>query len=617
MSAYTQQSYYLSVSSSLGKDKFLLRAFRGEEALSELFFFELEMESEDASVNISAVMGKPLVVTFLLHGGSKRLVHGLVTRFSVMGASPRFTRYRAEIRPWFWMMTLIADCQIFQNKSVPEIIEEVFKALGFQDYRNGLTRSYDKREYCVQYNETAFNFLSRLMEEEGIFYYFEHAADKHTLVLSDDAGDLTTLPGAAKLTTGQPRSGEIRMSDTVLDRVVLEQSVVPGAIGLGDYSFETPLTDLNVSVEGDAPSRKIYTYPGEFKTTGQGEGIARLRLQAAETPAKILHGEGQCRAMLPGYKFTLAGQSRAEINTSYILRRVSHQATPTEYRNTFQAFPADVPFRPPLATPQPRVFGCQTAVVVGKAGEEIWTDEYGRIKVQFHWDRKGKKDEKSSCWIRVDQSWAGKQWGSIFLPRIGQEVLVTFLEGDPDRPIVSGALYNADQKVPYALPGAQTRSTTKTRSTKGGTAGNEIRFEDKKNSEELYIHAQKDYNIEVENSRTATIIKGDESLIVKQGQRKVDVQKGNETHDNAANFTHTVKGDYSLKVQGNLTIDVTGSISIKSGTSTAIKAGTKLESEGGVALSTKAPSITQQADATQTVDGGGMLTLKGGLVKIN
>lgn len=194
---------------------------------------------------------------------------------------------------------------------------------------------------------------------------------------------------------------------------------------------------------------------------------------------------------------------------------------------------------------------------------------------------------------------------------------MTFLEGDPDRPIVSGALYNADQKVPYALPGAQTRSTTKTRSTKGGTAGNEIRFEDKKNSEELYIHAQKDYNIEVENSRTATIIKGDESLIVKQGQRKVDVQKGNETHDNAANFTHTVKGDYSLKVQGNLTIDVTGSISIKSGTSTAIKAGTKLESEGGVALSTKAPSITQQADATQTVDGGGMLTLKGGLVKIN
>jgi type VI secretion system secreted protein VgrG len=291
------------------------------------------------------------------------------------------------------------------------------------------------------------------------------------------------------------------------------------------------------------------------------------------------------------------------------------QGDQEHYSNSFEAFAADFTFRPALLTPAPVIPSTQVALVVGKSGEEIWTDQYGRIKVQFFWDQVGKKDENSSCWIRVSQPWAGKQWGGMFLPRIGQEVIVSFLDGNPDRPVVVGTLYNATQTVPYALPDQQTKSAIKTSSSKGGSGFNEIRFEDKAGSEELFLQAQKDMTVTVLNNCTTSITK-DESLTV-QGKRTLTIT-GAEAHTNQADYSSTISGNFTLKVSGNISIEASGSVSIKSGTSFANQAGTSMSNQSGTDFTNKAgTTLTNQASASQTVDGGGMLTLKGGMVNIN
>jgi len=341
---------------------------------------------------------------------------------------------------------------------------------------------------------------------------------------------------------------------------------------------------------------------------------------------------------------------RSDVNQEYVLRSVVHAVTQESYTNSFEAFPTSLPFRPPRLTPKPLISGTQTAKVVGKSGEEIWTDKYGRIKVQFHWDQKGKNDENSSCWIRVDFGWAGKSWGGIFLPRIGQEVVVSYLEGDPDHPLVTGAVYNGDQTVPYNLPQEQTKSTVKTNTSKGGGGFNEIRFEDKKDEQELYFHAQKDQNIVVEHDRTkkvlnnetntikkdraTTIQEGNDTYVVAKGNRVFQVKTGNETyevkgtrdltvtgnetHTDKANFTQKVTGNYELKVNGNLTIDVTGSVTIKSGMSMTHEAQMSMTNKAGMSLTNEAQiAITNKGQATNTVESGGITSVKGALVKIN
>lgn len=379
---------------------------------------------------------------------------------------------------------------------------------------------------------------------------------------------------------------------------------------------------------------RVYEYPGGFSKKDAGEKKVRVRIEAHEWPGKMLRGEGSCRAFTTGHKFKLTEHDRAEVNDTWVPHRITHHATQESYLNLFEAWPAAVPFRPACETPRPVIAGSQTAVVAGKNGEEIWTDKYGRIKVQFHWDQTGKSDEHSSCWMRVNQGWAGKQWGSVFLPRIGQEVIVSYREGNPDRPIVTGAVYNAEQTVPYPLPAEQTKSTIKSNSSKGGAGFNELRFEDKKNAEEIFMHAQKDMNIEVEHDRKATVRTGNETLIVAQGNRTVQVSKGNETHEVkgtraltvTGNETHTCKadfkqdvsGNYTLKVAGNLTIDVSGSVSIKAGTSLKNEAGTSLTNKAGTALENEAgTSLTSKGNASQTVESGGVVTIKGSLVKLN
>jgi type VI secretion system secreted protein VgrG len=639
----------LLLDTPFGDGKLYLRSIHGEEQISGLFRYTLEMQSEDSALDFTKIVGKAVTVTIVLPGGAKVYRNGIVGRFTQAGGDARSTMYFAEVHPWLWLLTMNADCRIFQNKTVPEIIKAVFSDLGFTDITDSLTGSYSAREYCVQYMESSFDFVSRLMEESGIFYFFTHTASAHKLVLADDASAYTACEG---VTSVKMRGTYSTLEDemAVLE-CSLEQGVIVGQYKTTDYNFETPATGLLGKADGKDTKRSVYEYPGGHSTQADGETLAGKVLASMETRGRVLRGTSTCRAFQAGAKFKLEKHSRADINDNWALRHLSWRADQdTAYSSTFEALPAATVFRPARVTPKPRIAGVQTATVTGKAGEEIFTDKYGRIKVKFHWDQASAKDETTSCWIRVAQTWSGKQWGSFFLPRIGQEVVVTFLEGNPDRPLITGSVYNATQVVPYALPGEMTKSTIKSNSSKGGGGFNEFRFEDKKDSEEVYLHAQKDMNVEVLNdqtytitkNRTATIKEKNDSLVVDKGDRSIKVNTGkethevkgtreltvtgNETHTNKADYDGKVTGNFTLKVSGNITIEASGSVSIKAGMSLTSKAGTDLLNQAGTSLTNKAGttmennagiSLTNKAAASQMVDGGGMLTLKGGLVKIN
>ena len=386
--AFTQTAQYLSISTPLGADKLLLRAMHGEERISGLFHFSLEMQSEEKALDFSKIVGKSATVTIALADGTSRYVNGIVGRFVQGGSDARFTTYYAELHPWLWLLTMSADCRVYQNKSAPDIVTELFTELGFTDYKNSATGTHAAREYCVQYNESAFAFVSRLLEEEGIFYFFEHADGKHTLVLGDAASVFADCPGAATVDYGSYGSWE---QQNVVTGCTLEEAVIPGSYAVDDFGFETPSTDLmgssDSTVATNGSKRRIYEYPGGFTKKDAAEGLAKLRMEEHEAPRKLLRGTSVCRAFVSGYKTTLQKHYRDDANAAYVLARVSHSATENDYTNSFEAFPADVVFRPRRFTRKPVIPGTQTAIVVGKSGEEIWTDQYGRVKVQFHWDQ--------------------------------------------------------------------------------------------------------------------------------------------------------------------------------------------------------------------------------------
>jgi type VI secretion system secreted protein VgrG len=605
MPSFVQTALPTQITTPLGPNILLVRGYHGEEAISELFRYDLELYSEDPSLDFTQIVGKAVTLQIPLSTGSFQYVNGIVGRFTQAGRDDRFTTYFAELHPWLWMLTMSADCRIFQNKSSLDIVKQIFSDLGFSDFSDKTTATYTARDYCVQYRETAFTFISRLLEEEGITYYFTHDTSKHTMVLVDGSSSWGTCPGlsSARFVGRGPGYN----SDDVVVDCALEQAVTVGQFKADDYNFTTPATALLATANGSDTTRSIYDYPGLYAAQSDGETITSRRLAALEVPSTTLRGSSLCRSFHAGATFTLANHSRANLNASYVLRRVAMHGTQDDYSNSFEAFPAATVFHPPLATPRPVIAGTQTATVVGKAGEEIWTDQYGRVVVQFHWDQLGKNDEKSSCWVRVAQGWAGNLWGSVFIPRIGQEVVVSFLEGNPDRPLITGCVYNAQQVVPYTLPAEQTKSTLKTNSSKGGSGFNEIRFEDKAGSEELFIQAQKDMTVSILNNEGLTVA----------GTRTLDVT-GNETHTNKGDYTSTVSGNYKLTISGNLTIEASGSVNIKSGTDFTNNAGTSLTNKSGTDMMNDAgTSLTNKAAASQTVDGGGMLTVKGGLVKIN
>lgn len=629
MASFVQTALPAQITTPFGANKLLVRSYRGEEAISGLFRCDLELYSQESDLDFTQIVGKSATLQVQLADGSWQYFNGLVGKFTQAGRDSSFTTYLAELHPWLWMLTMSATCQIFQNMSTPEIVKKIFSDLGFSDFSDKTTGTYAKREFCVQYRETAFNFVSRLLEEEGISYYFTHDASSHTMVLVDDTGSWGASAGPA--TVRYAGEGVTYGADDAVTDCALVQAVAAGEFKSDDFNFTIPSTQLLASASGSDTSRSIYDYPGLYTTQSDGETIAGRRLAALQADGKLLRGSSLCRGFHAGAKFTLSNHYRSDVNASYIVRRMAFHGDQDRYENSFEAFAAESEFRPPRLAPWPAIAGTQTAIVAGKSGEEIWTDQYGRVVVQFHWDQQGANDEKSSCWIRVAQGWTGNAWGSIFIPRIGQEVIVSFLEGNPDRPLITGCVYNAQQVVPYTLPDNQTRSTIKTNSSKGGSGSNELCFEDKAGSEEIFMQAQKDLTVSVLNNSSLTVA----------GTRSLSVT-GNETHDNKADYTATVSGNYkstvsgnfTIKVDGNLSIEASGSVSIKSGTdftnqagtSLTNKSGTDLTNQAGTALTNKSGtdltndagvSLTNKAAASQTVDGGGMLTVKGGMVKIN
>ncbi len=513
--SFTQENRLIGIDTPLGADVLLLQGFTGREGISRLFSFHLDLLSEKNDINFKDIIGQQVPIKVLLSDGStERYFNGFVSRFAQSGAGSQLTNYQMEVVPWLWFLTRIADCRIFQNMTIPDIIQKVFQSRGFSDFRKALTGSYDPLEYCVQYRESDFNFVSRLMEHYGIFYYFEHENGKHTMVLADSSSAHQPCPNQESANYNLT-SGDVDSEDVVTGWQI-EQELRTGKYSLTDYNFETPQASLmanepTVVEVGGNTKFEIYDYPGIHLTSSAGSAVAKIRMQEEEAGHVVVSGSSVCRAFTSGYKFDLKEHYRDDMNESYILVEVQHVATvgsysqdatttPASYSNEFTCIPASVPFRPTRLTPKPFVQGPQTAVVVGKSGEEIWVDKYGRIKVQFYWDRQGKEDENSSCWIRVSQPWGGKGWGAMWIPRMGQEVVVSFVEGDPDRPLITGRVYNADQTVPYTLPDHQTVSTFMSKSSKGGGSANynEIRFEDKKGSEQIFINAERDKDERVE-----------------------------------------------------------------------------------------------------------------------
>ncbi|MBU0726572.1 MAG: type VI secretion system tip protein VgrG [Alphaproteobacteria bacterium] len=638
----------ITIKTPLSNVAFTVLSFEAEEQLSTPFRFTATLRASSASVDLASLIGK--VVSLVLTAGDKaeRCFAGIVAAATQLDADPRGASYRLYIRPALWRLSLASDCRIFQQKTVPEIVQAVLKADGVGLVKNSLSASYDKQDYVVQFDESDLAFVSRLMEQAGIVYFFTHAAAGDTLVLADDSSPFKPIAGPSALNYRQPQGG-ILQADAV-SLLAWTSQMATASVGAGDYSFLIPSTDLTVTAKGKGDSALArYSFPGFYATKSDGEAVAKRQITALEGEASLLVGESACPSLMPGATLSIQGYGDAGVNGKYTLTAVSHLLSEGVYHNRFEALPADTQIRPRPVTPRPRIAGLQTAKVVGKQGEEIWTDKYGRIKLQFPWDRQGKSDENSSCWVRVVQGWAGKGWGHLFVPRIGMEVMVAFVDGDPDRPLVVGALYNAEQTVPATLPGDQTKGMVKTNSSKGGGGFNQLLLDDAKDKELIYLHAQKDMTLDVLNNRTATVTQ-DEKLTVSKGDRTIEVSAGKETHSvkqtrdvtvtgkethtNKADFDQTVdgnmsltvKGNYSLTVQGSITIKATGAVTIESSAgAVTVKAAQSLQTSG-MTISNKATtsltndggmSITNTAQGKAALESSGMVTVNGAMVKIN
>lgn len=577
-------------------DALWFRQMTGVEALSGLFEFDVTFHSQQSGLSAKAMLGKDVTLKVETEGGKGvRHFNGICTRFGSGGREGEYLLYTAKLRPWLWLASRRSDCKIFQFKKVPDIISEVLSKYGFR-LNKKLKKTYRDWVYCVQYQETDLNFVMRLMEHEGIYFYFEHAEGSHTLVLADDMSCHAALPGKSSIKFLGLDAATVANEEHFNSWQVLE-AVSPGEYITDDYDFEKPRGDLKTKRKNpmghshDAWER--YVWPGGYVDFGDGENYSGVRLESLEAEHERTQGQTTVRTMAPGYLFSLERCPRGDQNREYLAVATSYffrdnvrmsagggGAGDSDWHIVVTAQPSQLPYRPEQLTPKPHTSGPQTAVVVGPSGDEIYTDKYGRVKVQFFWDRYGKKDENSSCWIRVSHPWAGEKWGFIHIPRIGQEVIVDFIGGDPDYPMITGRVYNADQMPPYGLPDNKSASGIKSRSTKGGGATdfNEIRMEDSKGKEQLYVHAQRNLDTVVEESesrvvavdRNSRIGQNDSRFVKKDDKHVVGANQAVQVQANQSiavtgNQDNSVKGDQSNMVNGNLTQSVGAVLKEKTG----------------------------------------------------
>jgi len=682
------------------KDVFLKSA-RISEKLSTLTDTKIEFLAKDKKLELKEIVGSKITLLMKDEQDKDRKFIGWCISAEYIGLYQGYGHFIADVRPWFWFLTRANECRIFQDLTTVEIIEKIMGDHGFSDYEFKLSGSYKKRVYCVQYRETDFDFISRLMEEEGIYYFFTHENDNEILVMADGIQAHKPTPGGPEFEFQFREKQYRRKTDHIFDWNAVER-VVSGKVTLADYDFESPRADQKKSkvIAKGTHSHKdheVYDYLGHYRTTKNGEAMARTRMEAKAAEHQRWRGVGNVRTMGAGQTMKLKGHPRVKDADEFLLvSAVHHLQIETDYeddetinqliddrlefdpdnkdtyRCIFEVMPKKEPFRAPLITPWPEIAGLQTAVVTGPSGEEIHTDKYGRIKVQFHWDREGEKDEKTSCWVRTVMPWTGKNWGMIAIPRIGQEVAIQFEEGDPDRPICTGMLYNSETMPPYTLPASATQSGIVTRSSKSGSKEtfNELLFEDKKGDELVRFQSEKDYKQIVKNDaeitiglekkdkgdltqtihrhKTETIKTGDKTCTVETGSeiRSIATDQTEDVGSNlvqnvgadrtrtvganeevtvASNLTETVGTNMSTTVGSDLTIDAGSDILETAGNSITIEAGTEILLKVGgssikidnVGVTIKGKMIQVSGSAVTEVKGSTSLILKGGMTMIN
>ncbi len=680
----------LTINTVFGADALRINSWQGSESVSELFDFELVLHSQNHNLSFDEIIGTDARVNIQLQNAEEtRYFNGIISSFQHDGAfvlegakSGEFlSQYRAKLVPWFWSLQLNNDCRIFQEKSIPTIVKEVLAEHKIAKFQFRLTKTYEKREYCVQYRESDFNFISRLLEEEGIYYYFEHSEKEHILILVDDLSQIN-------LCSRQPNvkfesvTGD-NETKTFFKDLKIKQEMKPDSVQLRDFNFKSPSFNLVSDLKSKkSKGYEVYDYPGEFDKVAQGDQLARVRYEEQQCQKELMTATTNGRGFESGFRFKLEEHPRKDFNREYTLLKVDHEAsqetyrsntgTPFQYWCNLTCIPYKTPYRPTRKTEIPKIVGTQTAIVVGPKGEEIHVDKHGRVRVHFHWDRVA-KNSKSSCWMRVSQPWAGTGFGGMTIPRIGQEVIVDFLEGNPDNPIITGRVYNGEAKPPYELPANKAHSGLMSRSTPGGGSANfnGIRFNDESGGEMMEVQAEKDQQILVKNNNDKTVgncetaqigvdrtenVGNNETITI--GNNRTESVGSNEKISIGSNRDEDVGSNETVKIGSNrnttvgsndvLSVGLTrthsvgineaisvgvaqeisiGAVQIVSvGMTQMINVGLKQKVSAGKEISLKAPNILLEATETLQIkcgagviqfDAAGNITIKSPMVKIN
>jgi type VI secretion system secreted protein VgrG len=604
--------------------------------LSVLEETTLHLLSDKPDLEPDRLLGHPVQLGITLRDEQQRFIHGYVTEFGIGRHQGRHFGYQARVRPWPWFLRLKSDCRIFQEMTVPEIVEDVFKRHGgIANHEFRLTRTYRKRDNCVQWRETDFNFVARLLEDEGIYWYFEHAQGEHKLILVDDAGKHEAVPGYEQLPY-HANGGQMQPDvDLVTDwRFVRE--VRSGKVAMRSWNFETPAVSLEVAKAAPRghPNAELeqYDYQVDYMKKPEGEDLALVRMDEQQARYQQPMGTTNAHGLATGRLFTLLRHPREDQNVEHLCVQVEFSAATQaqesgasdwDWRCQFTAMPSAQQYRPPRRTPKPFMQGPQTAIVTGPPGEEIHTDKYGRVKVLFHWDRHHEKNEQSSWWIRVSHPWAGKGWGAVAIPRIGQEVIVDFIDGDPDQPIITGRVYNAECMPPYGLPGAAVVSGLKSNTHKG-KGFNAMTMDDTAGKEKISIHAQYDMDTMVHHDQTNTVDNTFTETI--KSHAKITVTEGTYSHDVAGNkATYHVMGPLAENYDNTQTTTVkshivtkstAGHIQITSDTAHVfVDAATKIKLHVGASTVTMDSGGKISIDGVDVaINGSSTVTIKGGIV---